>query len=277
MQRLAVRKDVRFRELVKSVDQELHDEHRQEDRGDLEEQREVDAVAVTRPQHRHDGRGERAVLGLATGSTPIGIYRELIRMHREEGLDFSNVITFNLDEYYPMAPDSIHSYHRYMWENLFEHINIKKGNVHIPRGDIPRDQVERHCAEYEKAIREAGGIDYQILGIGKTGHIGFNEPGSGIESRTRLVALDTITRRDAAADFFGEENVPIEAITARLDPDVCVPCKVCASVCPYHAIEEGDPKTKKLPVFVEASCAGCGTCCGCRSARRSPCWSCSCW
>jgi glucosamine-6-phosphate deaminase len=157
--------------------------------------------------------GKPAVLGLATGSTPIGVYRELIRMHREEGLDFSNVITFNLDEYYPMPATSIHSYHRYMWENLFDHINIKKENVHIPRGDVERELVERHCAEYEKAIREAGGIDYQILGIGKTGHIGFNEPGSGLESRTRLVALDTITRRDAAADFFGEENVPIEAIT----------------------------------------------------------------
>ncbi len=158
-------------------------------------------------------KGGKAVLGLATGSTPIGIYRELIRLHKEEGLDFSDVITFNLDEYYPMEPDSIHSYHRFMWENLFSHINIKKENVHIPRGDIPREQVERHCAEYERAIREAGGIDFQILGIGKTGHIGFNEPGSGVESRTRIVALDTITRRDAAADFFGEENVPVEAIT----------------------------------------------------------------
>jgi glucosamine-6-phosphate deaminase len=160
-----------------------------------------------------DAAGKAAVLGLATGSTPIGVYRELIRMHREDGLDFSNVVTFNLDEYYPMTSDSIHSYHRYMWENLFHHINIKKENVHSPRGDVPRENVERHCAEYEKAIREAGGVDYQILGIGKTGHIGFNEPGSGLESRTRLVALDTITRRDAAADFFGEENVPIEAIT----------------------------------------------------------------
>jgi glucosamine-6-phosphate deaminase len=153
------------------------------------------------------------VLGLATGSTPIGIYRELIRMHREEGLDFSDVITFNLDEYYPMRPDSIHSYHRYMWENLFEHINIKRENVHIPRGDIPRDDVDDHCVDYEQAILEAGGIDLQLLGIGKTGHIGFNEPGSGIESRTRRIALDTVTRRDAAADFFGEDNVPAEAIT----------------------------------------------------------------
>jgi glucosamine-6-phosphate deaminase len=162
-------------------------------------------------QKRRDGG--RAVLGLATGSTPIGIYRELIRMHREEGLDFSDVVTFNLDEYYPMKPDSIHSYHRYMWENLFEHINIRPENVHIPRGDVPRDEIEHHCVEYERQIRDAGGIDLQLLGIGKTGHIGFNEPGSGVESRTRRIALDTVTRRDAAADFFGEDNVPSEAIT----------------------------------------------------------------
>jgi glucosamine-6-phosphate deaminase len=160
-----------------------------------------------------NARGETAVLGLATGSTPIGIYRELIRMHREEGLDFSNVVTFNLDEYYPMPPVSIHSYHRYMWENLFSHIDIPRENVHIPRGDVPREEAEEAAAEYERAIERAGGIDYQILGIGKTGHIGFNEPGSGIESRTRLVALDVVTRRDAAADFFGEDNVPTEAIT----------------------------------------------------------------
>jgi glucosamine-6-phosphate deaminase len=157
--------------------------------------------------------GEPAVLGLATGSTPIGVYRELIRLHREERLDFSNVLTFNLDEYYPMSPDSIHSYHRFMWENLFEHINVRPENVHIPRGDVPRSQVDMHCREYEAAIERAGGIDFQILGIGKTGHIGFNEPGSGVDSRTRLVHLDTITRKDAAADFFGEENVPREAIT----------------------------------------------------------------
>jgi glucosamine-6-phosphate deaminase len=157
--------------------------------------------------------GERAVLGLATGSTPIGIYRELIRLHREEGLDFSNVVTFNLDEYYPMDPDSIHSYNRYMRENLFDHIDVPSENIHIPGGDVPRDQVEAHTAQYEQAIRDAGGIDFQILGVGKTGHIGFNEPGSGVESRTRLIALDTVTRRDAAADFFGEDNVPTEAIT----------------------------------------------------------------
>ncbi len=154
-----------------------------------------------------------SVLGLATGSTPIGIYRELIRLHREEGLDFSQVVTFNLDEYYPMSPQSLHSYHRFMWENLFENVNIDPQNVHIPRGDLPRGKVEAHAHEYEQAIAQAGGIDFQILGIGQTGHIGFNEPGSSAASRTRLVVLDSITRRVAAADFFGAENVPTEAIT----------------------------------------------------------------
>ncbi|MFN2637786.1 MAG: glucosamine-6-phosphate deaminase, partial [Gemmatimonadaceae bacterium] len=157
--------------------------------------------------------GTHAVLGLATGSTPIGIYRELIKMHREEGLDFSDVVTFNLDEYYPMHPDSIHSYHRYMRENLFNHINVKPENIHIPRGDVPRDDVDVECERYEEEIKEAGGIDLQILGIGKTGHIGFNEPGSGVDSRTRRISLDTVTRRDAAGDFFGEDNVPTEALT----------------------------------------------------------------
>ncbi|HEY8850637.1 MAG TPA: glucosamine-6-phosphate deaminase [Gemmatimonadaceae bacterium] len=157
--------------------------------------------------------GRHAVLGLATGSTPIGIYRELIKMHHEEGLDFSDVVTFNLDEYYPMKRDSIHSYHRFMRENLFNHINVRPENIHIPRGDVPRDDVDVECEEYEAAIRKAGGIDLQILGIGKTGHIGFNEPGSGADSRTRRISLDTVTRRDAAGDFFGEDNVPTEAIT----------------------------------------------------------------
>lgn len=157
--------------------------------------------------------GRPLVLGLATGSTPIGVYRELIRMHREEGLSFRQVISFNLDEYYPMQPDSIHSYHRFMWENLFSHVDIDPANVHIPDGSLARADVDTACAAYEAAIEAAGGIDFQLLGIGKTGHIGFNEPGSGEQSRTRLVHLDTITRRDAAADFFGEENVPREAIT----------------------------------------------------------------
>ena len=157
--------------------------------------------------------GAPAVLGLATGSTPIGVYRELIRMHREEGLSFGRVITFNLDEYYPMDPGSVHSYHRFMWENLFSQLDIPAANVHIPRGGIPRGRVEEECRRYEEAIRGAGGIDLQLLGIGRTGHIGFNEPGSGVESRTRLITLDLVTRKDAAADFFGEDNVPREALT----------------------------------------------------------------
>src|SRR4029453_7120939 len=143
--------------------------------------------------------GERTVLGLATGSTPIGVYRELIRMHRHEGLTFRGVVTFNRDEYYPMSAESFHSYRRFMWENLFSQIDIDPRSVHIPPGEIAREDVDDECRRYEDAIARAGGIDFQILGIGKTGHIGFNEPGSGAESRTRLVILDAITRRDQAA------------------------------------------------------------------------------
>ncbi|MHB1095376.1 MAG: glucosamine-6-phosphate deaminase [Gemmatimonadaceae bacterium] len=160
-----------------------------------------------------NAEGRAAVLGLATGSTPIGVYRELIRMHREEELSFKRVVSFNLDEYYPMAPDNIHSYHRFMWENLFSQVDVDPANVHIPDGMVPREKLDAWCAAYEQAIRDHGGVDIQILGIGKTGHIGFNEPGSGEKSRTRLVHLDTVTRRDAAADFFGEEFVPREAVT----------------------------------------------------------------
>jgi len=162
---------------------------------------------------RETAASGRCVLGLATGSTPIGIYRHLIRLHEGSGLDFSKVVTFNLDEYWPMAPDSIHSYRRYMWENLFAHVNIDPANVHVPDGTVPRERVADACAAYERGIVEVGGIDFQILGIGRTGHIGFNEPGSSPTSRTRLVTLDTVTRREAAADFFGEDGVPREAIT----------------------------------------------------------------
>ncbi|MGH7508153.1 MAG: glucosamine-6-phosphate deaminase [Gemmatimonadales bacterium] len=161
--------------------------------------------------------GQRPVLGLATGSTPIGVYRELIRMHRDEGLSFSDVVTFNLDEYYPMDPASIHSYHRYMWENLFSQLDIAPANVHILRGDVAREEVDPECRRYEEAIRSSGGVDLQLLGIGRTGHIGFNEPGSGAESRTRVVTLDLVTRKDAAADFFGDDNVPREAITMGVE------------------------------------------------------------
>ncbi len=163
-------------------------------------------------QHETRAKG-KVVLGLATGSTPLGVYEELIRRHHAGDVDFSRVITFNLDEYYPMAPDSAHSYHRYMWENFFAHVNIAKENVHIPDGTTPRERVMDACAAYEAAIRSAGGIDFQLLGIGKTGHVGFNEPGSDAASRTRIATLDTLTRKDAGADFFGVENVPREALT----------------------------------------------------------------
>ncbi|MDE3172799.1 MAG: glucosamine-6-phosphate deaminase [Gemmatimonadota bacterium] len=161
----------------------------------------------------HDAAGRPTVLGLATGSTPLGVYRELVRLHREEALSFANVTAFNLDEYYPMAADSIHAYHRFMWEHLFSHVDIAAERVHVPDGSVPEDGVEAMAAAYERAIVDAGGIDFQILGIGMTGHIGFNEPGSGADSRTRMVILDRVTRRAAAADFFGEDNVPRRAVT----------------------------------------------------------------
>jgi glucosamine-6-phosphate deaminase len=157
--------------------------------------------------------GQNCVLGLATGSTPVGVYNELIRLHQSEGLSFKNVITFNLDEYFPMQPHELQSYHRFMREHLFDHIDIPDANVHIPQGTLAVEKVFDHCRAYEKAIAAAGGIDLQILGVGRTGHIGFNEPGSSKESRTRLITLDKVTRIDAASDFFGEENVPRRAIT----------------------------------------------------------------
>jgi glucosamine-6-phosphate deaminase len=163
--------------------------------------------------HREVARKGRCVLGLATGSTPIGIYRELIRRHRAGEVSFARVTTFNLDEYYGLPPDSLQSYHRYMREHLFDHIDIPPGQAHVPDGTVPREGLSGACAAWEDAIREAGGIDFQILGIGRSGHIGFNEPGSGPHTRTRLITLDRVTRKDAASDFFGEENVPREAIT----------------------------------------------------------------
>jgi glucosamine-6-phosphate deaminase len=171
------------------------------------------AHRIARVVQGRQAEGLGTVLGLATGSTPLGVYRELVRLHREAGLSFRNVTTFNLDEYVPMDPGNRHSYHRFMWEHLFSHVDIDPAHVHIPRGALLRGEIAAACLAYEDAIREAGGIDLQILGIGKTGHIGFNEPGSGADSRTRLVTLDGITRRDAASDFFGEGNVPREAVT----------------------------------------------------------------
>jgi len=158
-------------------------------------------------------RGEDIVLGLATGSSPIKLYTELIRLHRDEGLSFKNVITFNLDEYYPMHADQIQSYHLFMNEHLFNHIDIPVDNINIPSGSLTLDEVEQYCKDYERKIEILGGLDIQILGIGRTGHIGFNEPGSTLNSLTRLVRLDNLTRLDAAQDFNGVLNVPYKAIT----------------------------------------------------------------
>ncbi|WP_375436883.1 glucosamine-6-phosphate deaminase [uncultured Hymenobacter sp.] len=158
-------------------------------------------------------KGELAVLGLATGSSPIGVYKELIRLHREEGLSFNNVVTFNLDEYYPMQPDELQSYVHFMHEQLFDHIDIRPENIHIPDGTLPVEKVKEYCLTYEQRIKACGGLDLQLLGIGRTGHIGFNEPGSSITSATRLVKLDPLTITDAAKDFIKEEYVPLRALT----------------------------------------------------------------
>ncbi|MDE5611257.1 MAG: glucosamine-6-phosphate deaminase [Odoribacter sp.] len=158
-------------------------------------------------------RNEQCVLGLATGSSPIKLYQELVRMHKEEGLSFKNVMTFNLDEYLPMAKDSVHSYHYFMHHHLFDHIDIDPKNIHIPDGTLKSEEIEDFCQGYEKAIDAAGGIDIQILGIGRTGHIGFNEPGSTLNSKTRMVYLNELTMKDASGEFGGMDKVPTRAIT----------------------------------------------------------------
>jgi len=158
-------------------------------------------------------RKKKTVLGLATGNTPLDVYRELIHRRKEEGLDFSRVITFNLDEYYGLDLDHINSYHQFMQENLFSQVNIKQENIHIPDGTIKEEGVEDYCRRYEETIKQAGGIDLQLLGIGRDGHIGFNEPHSRADSRTRLVTLNEITRRDALPDFGEWRYVPRRAIS----------------------------------------------------------------
>ncbi len=153
----------------------------------------------------------RAVLGLATGSTPLGLYRELARLHRDEGLDFSQVTTFNLDEYIGLAPEHPQSYHRFMHENLFSQLNIPNAQIHIPDG-LTKD-VPGFCAAYEQRIREAGGIDLQVLGIGSDGHVGFNEPTSSLASRTRIKTLTEQTLADNARFFERPEDQPHHVIT----------------------------------------------------------------
>ena len=154
------------------------------------------------------------VLGLATGSTPIGMYQELIRMHKEEGLDFSKVITFNLDDYIGLPKDHPESYHSFMWKHFFQHVNIPESQIHIPDGTLPMEDIPAYCEWYEKRIKEVGGIDIQVLGIGRDGHIGFNEPGSSLGSRTRIKTLARETREDNARFFDGNiDAVPKYAIT----------------------------------------------------------------
>ena len=156
---------------------------------------------------------KHCILGLATGSSPIRVYEELVRMHKEEGLSFENVITFNLDEYFPMDKNNIQSYFYFMHEHLFNHVNIIPENINIPDGTISIDDLYQYCIDYEMKIKALGGLDFQLLGIGRTGHIGFNEPGSHLNSGTRIITLNNITRVDAAPSFFGIENVPRKAIT----------------------------------------------------------------
>ena len=157
--------------------------------------------------------GEMCVLGLATGSSPITIYSELVRLHKEENLSFKNVITFNLDEYWPMNKNSRHSYHKFMFDNLFNHIDIEKKNINIPKGNVSPNKLEKYCIKFENKIKELGGLDLQILGIGRNGHIGFNEPGTLKSSVTRKVRIEHTTRFDASEEFGGIDNVPKEAIS----------------------------------------------------------------
>ncbi len=159
------------------------------------------------------GRNQKCVLGLATGSSPIKVYDELVRMHREEGLSFKNVVCFNLDEYYGLGKDDVQSYVYFMHDHLFNHVDILPENINIPDGTVPYNQVANYCAYYEDKIDSLGGLDFQLLGIGRTGHIGFNEPGSKENSTTRMVTLDYLTRLDNAFAFDNMNEVPKKAIT----------------------------------------------------------------
>jgi glucosamine-6-phosphate deaminase len=156
---------------------------------------------------------QKCILGLATGSSPITVYEELVNIHKKEKLSFKNVITFNLDEYYPISSENTESYYTFMHQHLFDHIDIDKENINIPKGNLRKNEIEKYCKSYESKIEKLGGIDFQLLGIGRTGHIGFNEPGSSINSTTRLIKLDYLTREDASKAFRGIYNVPKTAIT----------------------------------------------------------------
>ena len=201
MSRLNLLEETRYEKLPVSV-------YADEQTASIEVAKRIASLIISKQE-----KGEQAVLGLATGATPVKVYKELIRLHKEEGLSFSNVVTFNLDEYYPMKPEANQSYVRFMNENLFDHIDINRAHINIPNGELKREDIEDFCLKYEQKISGFGGIDLQLLGIGRTGHIGFNEPGSAPNSGTRLVTLDELTRRDASRDFGGVANVPTKAIT----------------------------------------------------------------
>lgn len=173
---------------------------------------EYTAKEVAKLITERNSKEEHTVLGLATGNTPVQFYKELIGYHKE-GLSFKKVITFNLDEFYPMQASRKESFHSFMNTHFFKHVDIPEENIHIPDGEIPGDYVKSFCDAYENKIKKAGGIDIQILGIGRNGHVGFNEPGSRRNSITRLVHLDEMTRKDAAKEFNGIQNVPKMAIT----------------------------------------------------------------
>lgn len=182
-----------------------------------------------------------SVIGFATGGTPVGTYKELIRMHKEEGLDFSKLTTFNLDEYYGLGPDHPQSYYYYMFDNLFNHVNVDPKKVHIPDGLAKN--VKDFCEKYEEEIKKAGGIDLQILGIGRDGHIAFNEPGSSLASRTRLVALAEETIKDNARFFEKEEDVPRFAISMG--------CGTIMEAKKLLLLANGEKKADAVTAFIE--------------------------
>lgn len=198
--------------------------------------------------------GEKCVLGLCTGSTQISIYAELVRLHKQEGLSFVNVITFNIDEYHSISPNDFQSYNQYMRNHLFNHIDIKPENIHIPDGTMDLETVHDYCREYEKMIADAGGIDLMILGIGKTGHIGFNEPGSGRNTRTRIISLDIETRQEDATKFQGISNVPRRAITIGIDTILNARKIILSAFGEYKAKVIQQAIEEEIDTLIPASC-----------------------
>lgn len=176
------------------------------------------AQTVARLIRERSDVGQTTVLGLPTGSTPAGTYRELIRLHQEEGLDFSQVTVFCLGEFYGIPPEEPQSHRKWLASHLCDSVNLKPENIHCLDGQVSQDDVEMHCRRYDEALAASGGFDLVLLGIGRNGHVSFNEPFSMRKSRTRLCTLDPITRQSIANDFFGESNVPLHALTVGLSP-----------------------------------------------------------